>query len=81
MHIYYAFGNHIYSFPSMTSYVFPVWQIFLSPHLRHLVLKLYVLVNLYKILMPMKCYVTDRNVLHLEAIFVPSHYDLYIFLL
>ena len=26
MHMYYAFDNHIYSFSSMTTYVFAVWQ-------------------------------------------------------
>ena len=33
MHMYYAFGNYIYSFSSMTHNVFLVWQIFIFLYL------------------------------------------------
>ena len=31
MHMDYAFDNHIYSFSSMTTYAFPVWQTYFFP--------------------------------------------------
>ena len=55
MHMYYAFDNYIYSFSSVTTYVFLVWQTYFFHYLCQKFLKLYTHVHVYKILMPMKC--------------------------
>ena len=69
---YFTFGNHICSFTSMTTYPFLVWPTFLFFHSCQWPLKFYTHVHPHTTIMPMKCYVTCSNILHLATIYFPS---------